>query len=182
MASMAAAAYYQQLSLSFGGSHNAGINSGQFLPSKEIAQTPSSQIAAAFASNPYLFQSLPSPPCSAQVSSLNGSFPLNQIPFQRYHSLPEPLTVSNSPFLNPLNLNLHNQITSPDVSHVVNTNLQNGLHTQEIFGEKMSNSDKCNGSRHQQQSLNENSFWATNYGSFPTAWNINQLYNFKKGK
>ena len=171
MASMAAAAYYQQLSLSFGGSHNAG----QFLASKEIAQTPSSQIAAAFASNPYLFQSLP--PCSAQVSSLNGSIPLNQIPFQRYHSLPEPLTTL-SPFLNPLNL--HNQITSHDLSHVVNSNLQN--QTQETnFGEKMSNSEKCN--RYQQhQALQENSFWSSNnYQSFPTAWHVNQLYNFKKG-
>ena len=181
MASMAAAAYYQQLSLSFGGGHNTGISSGQFLPSKEMAQTPSSQIAAAFASNPYFFQSLPSPPSSAQVSSLNGSIPLSQIPFQRYQTLPEQLTLSNSPFLASLNLNLHNQINSNDVSHMINANIQNGLQMQETFGEKTSNSDKYNGSRQQQQALNENSFWTTNYGSFPSAWNVNQLCNFNKG-
>ena len=106
--------------------------------------------------------------------------PLNQIPFQRYHSLPETLSLTNSPFLNQLNLNLHNQITSNDVSHVVNTNFQNGLQADETFGDNMANGDKCNGSR-QQQVANGNSFWASNYGNFPTSWAVNHLYNFKKG-
>ena len=175
MASMAAA-YYQQLSLSLSGPP-AGISGGQFLQPK-WGQTPS-QLAAALASNPHLLHSLPPPPSSAQGSAIINSNPLNTMSMHRYHGIPEPSTTSNSPFHH-LNMNLNNQIAFHEVS-LANSSLQNALLTPGTFSNKISPSNKFTASRDQQTS-NENSFWASNYGNLSTAWEVNQLYNFKKGK
>ena len=173
---MAAAAYYQQLSLSFGGggASNHGIGPAQCLPLKEC-QSPS-QIAAALAANPYLFQSLASPPCSANGTSI----PFTPIPIPRY--LPqEPTYTNNTPFNNSLPFNpLQSHINSQQ--HVIpsNTRAQNGLRSQEEQGEKMS--EEYQAAVRGRLAMNEHSFMSNNYANLPTAWHMNQLHHLKKGK
>ena len=100
---MAAAAYYQQLSLSLSGNLNGGIPTpGQLFQAKDGHVT--SQIATALASNPYLIHPAPSPPYSVQGTSNS----INRMSFQRYYSLPEQLT--SCPDSLPNNLSLRNQV------------------------------------------------------------------------
>ena len=169
---MAAAAYYQQLSLSFGGAPIPGMSPAQCLQMKEC-QTPS-QIAATLASNPYLFQSLASPPCS-----VNGvPSPFTPIPIQRYLPQESPY-MNNSVYSNALTFNhVHNNTNSQ--RHVFSSNAQNGLRSHEELGDRLP--DKCRNNVRAQQTVNENSFLPSNYANLPSNWHMNQLHNIKKGK
>ena len=186
MASMAAAAYYQQLSMSLGG--NPGMTPNPFFHQNDIHSPSQIAAAAALASNPYLFNSPSSPPCAAAVAQVSSIRPPNSMgqmaPLQRYHSLPEQLQSLDSPF------NHLNRQNNPVKSHgipLVTQSLQNGtlLHQEMFDGNVVS--DKYNhGSsrRHSQQTQvhPENVLWTTNYSSLPaTAWNVNHLYNLRKG-
>ena len=169
---MAAAAYYQQLSFSFGGTPSPRISPAQCLQMKEY-QTPS-QIAATLASNPYLFQSLASPPCS-----VNGvPSPFTSIPIQRYLPQESP-HMNNSLYSNALAFNhLHNNTNSQH--HAFSSNSHNGLRSHKVLGDRLP--DKCRNVVRAQQTKNENSFLPSNYANLPSNLHINQLHNIKKGK
>ena len=176
MASMAAAAYYQQLSMSLGGTPT-GIPGGQLLQTK--LGPNSAQIAAALASNPYLLHSLPPPPSSARGPSIFSSQALNQLSMQRYHAAhplaPHHPPTSNDSSFDQLKANIHgNQLNSHEFSLAAISNLQNPLLT--------SNGDKFMSTAHDQhQVVNGNSNWRSNFEAFPTAWQMNQFYNLPKG-
>ena len=174
MASMAAAAYYQQLSLSLGGPM-AGISGGPFLQQKG-SPNAAAQIVAAFASNPYLLHSHPLPPSSAQGTAIFTSNPANEMPLQRYHGINEHVASNISDFNHARRMNPHKQISPAEVS-LTNSSLQNTLLSSGPFGSRNPNSDKLT-AIHDQQVANDKSFWASNYANLPTSW---QLYNFRKG-
>ena len=169
---MAAAAYYQQLSLSFGGTSNPGISPAHGFPFKEY-QNPS-QIAAALATNPYLFQSLASPPSSA-----NGApSPFTPTSMQRYIPQESPY-MNNSPYSNSLPYNFHNHMNSQHQMFPSTVKIQNGLQSHEELRERIS--DTFQAAIRNQRTTNGNSFLPTNYTNLPTACQVNQFHNVKKG-
>ena len=169
---MAAAAYYQQLSLSLVGTSNPGMSPAHGFPFKEY-QNPS-QIAAALATNPYLFQPLASPPSSA-----NGApSPFSPTSMQRYISQ-ESSYMNNSPYSNSLPYNFHNHINSQHQMFPSTAKIQHGLPSHAELRERIS--DTFQAAIQNQRTANGNSFLPTNYTNLPTACQVNQFHNVKKG-
>ena len=169
---MAAAAYYQQLSVSLGGTSSPGMIPAHGFPFKEY-QNPS-QIAAALATNPYLFQSLASPPSSA-----NGApSPFTPTSMQRY--IPqESLYMNNSPYSNSLPYSFYNHINSQHQMIPSTSKIHHGLPSHAELRERIS--DTFQAAIRNQRTANENSFLPTNYTNLPTTCQVNQVPNIKIG-
>ena len=172
---MAAAAYYQQLSLSLSGNLNGGIPTpGQLFQTKDGHVT--SQIATALASNPYLIHPAPSPPYSVQGTSNS----INRMSFQRYYNLPEQL--NSCPDTLPNNLSLRNPFNTRGLPLTQQAHPNDLFAAHENFDEKLTASDKYNAARSHQYTANEKPFPANVYGGLlPSAWSPNSIYDFKKG-
>ena len=169
---MAAAAYYQQLSLSLGGTSNPGMSPAHGFPFKEY-QNPS-QIAAALATNPYLFQSLASPPSSA-----NGApNPITPASMHRYIPQESPY-MNNSLNSYSLPYNFHNHINSQHEMFPSTVKIQHGLPSHADLRERIS--DTFQAAIRNQRTTNGNSFLPIDYTNLPTSCQENQLHNIKRG-